>query len=291
LWYQQNKQTLIMEPEEIRKYQELNDCPTPNGILMIIGGGKNRKAVLQEFVKLITIENPIIEVVTSAGSEDVSGTFQEYKEILDKLLPCQVKQIHHDTREEIIDHEVEERAKAANAIFFAGGDQLKLTSIYGGTGFLFLLKHRYIYEGLLVGGTSAGAMVLSTPMIFAGTGADELIAGEVKITTGFEFLKDICIDTHFVERGRVVRLAQVIATTLSTTGIGIEEDTAIIVRNGTEAKVCGPGVILVIDGKESYGNNVTDFDSKKSISIRNLKLSILSDGDEFDIHQMNPPHK
>jgi cyanophycinase len=291
LWYQQNKQTLIMEPEEIRKYQELNDCPTPNGILMIIGGGKNRKAVLQEFVKLITIENPIIEVVTSAGSEDVSGTFQEYKEILDKLLPCQVKQIHHDTREEIIDHEVEERAKAANAIFFAGGDQLKLTSIYGGTGFLFLLKHRYIYEGLLVGGTSAGAMVLSTPMIFAGTGADELIAGEVKITTGFEFLKDICIDTHFVERGRVVRLAQVIATNLSTTGIGIEEDTAIIVRNGTEAKVCGPGVILVIDGKESYGNNVTDFDSKKSISIRNLKLSILSDGDEFDIHQMNPPHK
>jgi cyanophycinase len=280
-----------MEPEEIRKYQELNDCPTPNGILMIIGGGKNRKAVLQEFVKLITIENPIIEVVTSAGSEDVSGTFQEYKEILDKLLPCQVKQIHHDTREEIIDHEVEERAKAANAIFFAGGDQLKLTSIYGGTGFLFLLKHRYIYEGLLVGGTSAGAMVLSTPMIFAGTGADELIAGEVKITTGFEFLKDICIDTHFVERGRVVRLAQVIATNLSTTGIGIEEDTAIIVRNGTEAKVCGPGVILVIDGKESYGNNVTDFDSKKSISIRNLKLSILSDGDEFDIHQMNPPHK
>jgi cyanophycinase len=280
-----------MEPEEIKKYQELNDCPTPNGILMIIGGGKDRETVLQEFVKLIPVENPIIEVITTAGSEDVSGTFQEYKEILDKLLPCQVNQIHHDTREEIIDHEVEERANAAHAIFFAGGDQLKLTSIYGGTGFLFLLKHRYIYEGLLVGGTSAGAMVLSTPMIFAGTGADELIAGEVKITTGFEFLKDICIDTHFVERGRVVRLAQVIATNLSTTGIGIEEDTAIIVRNGTEAKVCGPGVILLIDGKKSYGNNVTDFDSKKSISIRKLKLSILSDGDEFNFHQMNPPHK
>jgi cyanophycinase len=280
-----------MEPEEIKKYQKLNDCPTPNGILMIVGGGKDRETVLREYAKLITVENPIIEVVTSAGSEDVSGTFQEYKDILDKLLPCQVNQIHHDTREEINDQEIEDRVKAAHAIFFAGGDQLKLTSIYGGTGFLFLLKHRYIYEGFIVGGTSAGAMVLSTPMIFAGTGADELTAGEVKITTGFEFLKDVCIDTHFVERGRVVRLAQVIATNLSTVGIGIEEDTAIIVKNGTEAKVCGPGVILLIDGKESFGNNVTDFDRKKSISIRNLKLSILCDGDEFNIHQMNPPHK
>ncbi len=134
-------------------------------------------------------------------------------------------------------------------------------------------------------------MVLSTPMIFAGTGANELIAGEVKITTGFEFLKDVCIDTHFVERGRVVRLAQVIATNLSTIGLGIEEDTAVVVENGTKARVVGPGVILVIDGKESFGNNVTAFNKDKAISIRNLKLSVLSEGDEFDIHQMNPPHK
>jgi len=280
-----------MEPAEIKKYQALNDCPTPNGTLVIVGGGEERAAVLAEFVKLIRPENPVIEVVTSAGSEDVTGTFSEYKAILEHLLPCTVNQIHHDSREEIIEQEIEDRVNAAHAVFFAGGDQLKLTSIYGGTGFLFLLKHRYIYENLVVGGTSAGAMVLSTPMIFAGTGADEMIAGEVKITTGFEFLKDVCIDTHFVHRGRVVRLAQVIATNLSTIGIGIEENTMIIVKNGTEAKVCGPGVILVIDGKESFGNNVTDFGKKKSISIRNLKLSILCDGDEFDIHQMNPPHK
>jgi cyanophycinase len=282
---------LSMEPEEIRKYQELNDCPVPTGILMIIGGGKEREAVLEEYCKLIKIENPMIEVVTSAGSEDVAGTFQEYKEIFEKQLPCRVGHIHHDSREDIKEEEDEQRVQAADAVFFAGGDQLKLTSIYGGTGFLFLLKHRYIYEGLLIGGTSAGAMVLSTPMIFAGTGADELIAGEVKITTGFEFLRDVCIDTHFVERGRVVRLAQVIATNLSTIGIGIEEDTAIIVERGTDARVTGEGVILIMDGKESYGNNVASFDKEKAISIKNLKLSILSAGDKFDIHQMNPPHK
>ena len=280
-----------MEEQELRKYQLENDCPTPSGTLMIIGGGKEREAILKDFVKLIKVDQPIIELITTAGSADIEDTYNEYKEIFERLIPCKVNHIHHDRREDIEDEQVEARIKAAHAVFIAGGDQLKLTSIYGGTGLLFLLKHRYIYEGLLVGGTSAGAMVLSTPMIFAGTGADEMIAGEVKITTGFEFLRDVCIDTHFVARGRVVRLAQVIATNLSTTGWGIEEDTAVIVENGTTGRVAGKGVVLVIDGKESFGNNVTEFDARQAISIRNLKMSILGRDETFDIHQMNPPHK
>lgn len=280
-----------MEEDELRKYQQDNDCPTPTGTLMIIGGGKEREAILKDYVDLIKVEDPIIELITSAGSADVDDTYEEYKEIFKKHIACTVNHIHHDHREDIQDADIEARIKAAHAVFIAGGDQLKLTSLYGGTGVLFLLKHRYIYEGLLVGGTSAGAMALSTPMIFAGTGADEMIAGQVKITTGFEFLRDVCIDTHFVERGRVVRLAQVIATNLSTIGWGIEEDTAVIVENGTAARIAGKGVVLVIDGKESFGNNVTDFDHQQAISIRNLKMSILAKGESFDIHQMNPPHK
>lgn len=280
-----------MEVEELRKYQQENDCPIPAGKLMIIGGGKEREAILKDYVELITVENPVIELVTSAGSVDVEDTFREYREIFEKHISCTVNHIHHDRREDIKAEEVEARIKAADAVFFAGGDQLKLTSVYGGTGFLFLLKHRYIYEGLIIGGTSAGAMVLSTPMIFAGTGADEMIAGEVKITTGFEFLRDVCIDTHFVARGRIARLAQVVATNLSTVGWGIEEDTAVIVENGTEARVAGKGVVLILDGKESFGNNITEFDKRKAISIRNMKLTILARDEQFDIHQMNPPHK
>lgn len=280
-----------MEVEELRKYQQENDCPTPTGKLMIIGGGKEREAILKHYVDLIKVDNPVIELVTSAGSVDVEDTYREYREIFEKHISCTVNQLHHDRREDIQADEVEQRIKAADAVFVAGGDQLKLTSIYGGTGFLFLLKHRYIYDGLLVGGTSAGAMVLSTPMIFAGNGADEMIAGEVKITTGFEFLRDVCIDTHFVARGRVTRLAQVVATNLSTIGWGIEEDTAVIVENGTEARVVGKGVVLILDGKESFGNNITEFDKHQAVSIRNLKISILPEGERFDIHQMNPPHK
>jgi cyanophycinase len=280
-----------MEADQIKEYQRINDCPVPNGTLMIIGGGKNRENVLKEFVSLIKVENPVILLITSAGSEDVAGTFREYKEILEKYSNCTVKHIHHDKREEIDEAEAEEQIRSASAVFVAGGDQLKLTSMYGGTSFLFLLKHRYIYEELLVGGTSAGAMALSTPMIYAGSGQDEMIAGAVKITTGFEFLRDVCIDTHFVERGRAVRLAQVIATNLSTIGWGIEEDTAVIVRNGTEASIFGSGVVLIMDGKESFGNTITKFNHDMKISIRNLKVSILASGEQFIIDQMNPPHK
>ena len=269
----------------------MNDCPVPNGILMIIGGGQERELVIQEFVALIKEENPVIELITTAGTEDVGGTYKEYKALFEKFISCTVNHIHHEKRELIDEEDAEARLNAAHAVFIAGGDQLKLTSIYGGTGFLFLLKHRYIYEGLLVGGTSAGAMVLSTPMIYAGTGENEMIAGAVKVTTGFEFLRDVCIDTHFVERGRTIRLAQVIATNLSTIGLGIEEDTAIIVKNGVDATVVGRGVVMIMDGKESYGSNVTEFDEEMKLTIRNLKLSILSKGQTFDIHQMNPPHK
>jgi cyanophycinase len=121
-----------MEVEELRKYQQENDCPTPTGKLMIIGGGEKREAILKDYVGLITVENPVIELITTAGSADVEDTYKEYRKIFEKHIPCRVNHIHHDGREEIDDQAIEERVKAADAVFIAGGDQLKLTSIYGG---------------------------------------------------------------------------------------------------------------------------------------------------------------
>ena len=156
--------------------------------------------------------------------------------------------------------------------------------------FLYHAKSRYIYDHLVIGGTSAGAMSLSTPMIFAGTGDNEMIAGEVKITTGFEFLKDVCVDTHFVHRGRFVRMAQVIATNPVCLGVGIEEDTAVIVKNGVEASVFGHSVVILIDGKAHTENNITQFDSAKALEIRGLKVDVLSAGCKFKFQHLNPPH-
>jgi len=143
----------------------------------------------------------------------------------------------------------------------------------------------------VIGGTSAGAMALSTPMIYAGNEEVQEVSGEIKVTTGLEFLKDVCVDTHFVHRGRFIRLAQVISTNPGCTGLGIEEDTAVIVRNGVEAEVAGSGTVIRIEGFGISEANMKNFAEKKPFSVRDLKVDILATGDKFRIEQKNPPHK
>jgi cyanophycinase len=133
-------------------------------------------------------------------------------------------------------------------------------------------------------------MAMSTPMIYAGNNEVAEIAGEIKVTTGLEFLKDVAIDTHFVHRGRFIRLAQVIATNPTCIGIGIEEDTAIIMRNGVEAEVIGSGTIIIFEGFQISETNIADFGKKEQITIRNLRVHILSKNDTYHIEHLNPPH-
>jgi cyanophycinase len=128
-------------------------------------------------------------------------------------------------------------------------------------------------------------------MIYAGNDEIQEIGGEVKIALGMEFLKDVCVDTHFTKRGRFVRMAQVIVTNPSSIGVGIGENTAIIVRNGLEAEVIGSGLVIVIDGFHIGRTNVDDFTEKKPVSIRDLRVHILAAGDQYLIPQMNPPHR
>jgi cyanophycinase len=117
------------------------------------------------------------------------------------------------------------------------------------------------------------------------------LGGEIKIAVGLEFLKDVCIDTHFVHRGRFVRMAQVVATNPTCIGIGIEENTAIIVRNGQEAEVIGTGLVIVLEGFDVTETSVEDFAKNKPFSIRNLCTHLLSSGNKYKIQQVNPPHK
>lgn len=132
----------------------------------------------------------------------------------------------------------------------------------------------------MIGGTSAGAMALSTPMIYAGNDEVQQIGGEIKVTTGLQFLKDVCINTHFINRGRFVRIAQVIVTHPSCIGIG--EDTAIVVRNGQEAEVVGSGLVIVIEGFGISQANVEEF-LEKNNQHRDLTVHILSCGDLYTI--------
>lgn len=281
----------------MRMKNNATSAPLPNGKLMVIGGAEQKesnnrpeshKDLLLHFLELCG-KSKHIEIITTAGTEEIDETYKQYDDCFRKLGAKSTGHIHHDLREQVSD-DLLERINLANGFFFTGGDQLKLTSIYGGTKMMSQLKQRYIDDKIIIGGTSAGAMAMSTPMIFAGSGETEMVAGEVKITTGFEFLKDVCIDTHFVHRGRFVRMAQVIATNPACIGIGIEENTAIIISEGLKAQVMGCGVVITIDGERSRGSNITRFDENRKITIRDLRVSILSDGEIFELPVRNPPH-
>lgn len=281
------------------------DAPVPAGTLMIIGGKENKgednapdrknpsgfveQGILQAFADLPKKEHAVTYVVTS-GSSEGKESFDTYKRVFNELGQDTIHHIHHDTREAVLADDCTEIVGGADAIFFAGGDQLLLTSLYGGTPFLTALKNKYINDKIIIGGTSAGAMALSTPMIYAGNQEVQQVSGEIKITTGLEFLRDVCIDTHFVHRSRFVRLSQVIATNPGCLGLGIEEDTAIIVRKGTDCEIIGSGTVIQIKGFSITESDMKSFVEKKSVSVRNLVVDILAAGDKFQIEHKNPPH-
>ena len=283
-----------------------NPCPVPAGTLVIIGGNENKGEeqpenkqkpsdfiklqVLETFKKQISKKEPVVEIITTASSEG-DELFHDYVKAFGQVGISKLGHIHHHSRKEVMENDITERIKNADGFFFSGGDQLKLTGYYGGTAFLTQLKERYIREKIVVAGTSAGAMALSTPMIYAGNEEVQEMGGAIKVTTGLEFLRDVCVDTHFVHRGRFVRMSQVIITNPTCIGIGIEEDTAIVVHHGIQAEVVGTGLVIVIEGFEIEDTNINEFAADKPIKARNLKVHLLSDGDIYEIPQLNPPHK
>ena len=166
-----------------------NTCPEPAGVLVVIGGkedkgdkkeekNETREEILKTFVGLIEKKNPRIEIITS-GSSEGKEMFNDYKKVFAGLKAKNPGHIHHNERKEVLSDELTDRVNAADGFFFTGGDQLLLTSLYGGSKFLTQLKERYIYEKIVIGGTSAGAMALSTPMIYAGSKDEQDITGQI----------------------------------------------------------------------------------------------------------------
>jgi cyanophycinase len=165
---------------------------------------------------------------------------------------------------------------------FSGGNQLRLSSIFGGTEILDLIRRKYNDEHFVIAGTSAGAMAMSNTMIYEGSADRAHLKGEVKITTGLGFMQNVVIDSHFDKRGRFNRLAQAVAAQPGALGIGLGEDTGVIVRKGSELEVIGSGSVVIIDGKFIEYNNIADIRFGQPISIENIIVHMLSKGDKFD---------
>lgn len=274
---------------------------SPKGKLVIIGGSVDRGSFTESesdllrnlnffekgILKRITTESAKnnlsrFEIITTASSipEEVG---EEYIRAFAQLQVLNVGVINIKTREEANSREYLDRLQKADVVMFSGGDQLRLTSIFGGTAFHHLLLEKYANENFLISGTSAGAAASSNNMIYQGSSHGALLKGEVKITGGLGFINNVIIDTHFVQRGRIGRLLYACASNPINIGIGLGEDTGVLITEGYIMEAIGSGLIILVDGTHMRNTNMTDVEMGEPVSIENLIVHVMSIGDHFDL--------
>ncbi len=221
-----------------------------------------------------------IEIVPTASKiPDLVGV--EYARAFGYLGAENVGVLNIENREEALSLAALDRIAAADVIFFTGGDQLRLTSIFGGTLIHDLLLKKYLEEDFLYVGTSAGAACASKNMIYQGSSREALLKGEIKITSGLGFMDNVIIDTHFVQRGRIGRLFQAVVGNPKTLGIGLGEDTGLLIKNGVSMEALGSGLVIIVDGRQILDSNITDVALGEPISIKNLVVHVMSQGDVY----------
>ncbi|WP_018479168.1 cyanophycinase [Pontibacter roseus] len=277
-----------------------SESPVPKGILLAIGGKEDKNngekseeqsknvdfesdEILKYFVGELKGNDPMVLVVPTASTvpEDIS---KDYIEEFHKLGVKRVEVLDIRNRMDARNPDFCKLVEEAAGIMFTGGDQLRLTAILGGSPVLQLMKERYTYdENFIVAGTSAGATAMSTPMIYEGETAGGYIKGDVRITTGLEFLKNVAIDTHFIQRGRIIRVSQCIATNPGCIGIGLEEDTAICVTQGNELRVLGSGLVTIVDGMGITDTNIYEIKTGEPFSVRDMRVHLLANGDTYTL--------
>ncbi len=227
-------------------------------------------------------EQSRIEVVTTA-SKIPQEIGPEYMKALSYLDANNVGILDIVRREQASDPEILERLKAADVVMFTGGDQLRLTSILGGTPFHDILLEKYRNEDFVYAGTSAGAAAASNNMIYQGSSSEALLKGEVKITSGLGLIDDVVIDTHFVQRGRIGRLFQAVVGNPKVLGIGLGEDTGLLITNGRQMEAIGSGLVILVDGREIKDTNLTEVELGQPISISHLVTHVMSKFDTFNL--------
>ena len=223
-----------------------------------------------------------IEVVTTA-SKIPKEIGPEYVKALSYLGAKNVDVLDIIRREQASDSEILERLRAADVVMFTGGDQLRLTSILGGTPFHDIILEKYRNEDFIYAGTSAGAAAASNNMIYQGSSSEALLKGEVKITSGLGLIDDVIIDTHFVQRGRIGRLFQAVVGNPKVLGIGLGEDTGLLITNGRQMEAIGSGLVILVDGREIKDTNLTEVELGQPISISHLVTHVMSKYDTFDL--------
>lgn len=272
------------------------------GKVLVIGGAEDKNGNSDSFSHHTILERFIdetrhkkrsrMEIITSASSvpEEIG---REYQKTFHQLGVANCGVMVMRTRQEADDPAILKRLKEADAVFATGGSQLALTSTLGGTEFYSLLRERLEKDDFVYAGTSAGAAAASESMIIEGGSTEAAYKGEVSTCTGFGLITDMVFDTHFIERGRIGRLFEIVLSNPAILGVGLEENTALLIHN-SKMKAIGSGMAILLDGRKITQSNLLEVVNGAPLSVENMTLHLMSEYDIFDLKKMqlkitNPP--
>ncbi|HWR08775.1 cyanophycinase [Sporomusa sp.] len=265
-----------------------NKRKTP-GSLLIIGGHEDKtgeRVILRKFVDMAGGRDSLIVIIATATDEPrIVGS--EYKDIFTLMGAAVVNIMAIANRETANQPQQAEIIKKSTGIFFTGGDQLRLTSILGGSAVDAAIRAAFS-QGAVVAGTSAGAAVMSETMIVGGHSNDSPKKSSLSMAHGMGFLSEAVVDQHFAQRGRINRLLSSVAQNPHVMGIGIDEDTALIVGPDRVCEIVGSQTVTIIDGKNIIYSNISESNQSQPLAISNVLLHILPAGYGFDLNLRLP---
>jgi cyanophycinase len=258
------------------------------GTLIIIGGHEEREgeAVILRAVAERAKRGKL--VVATLATEEPEETYREYHKVFTALGVKQMVHLDVSGREDLLQNPRAELMEGASVVFFTGGGQLRITTQFGGTRLCEQIQEFY-RKGGTIAGTSAGASVMSDTMLVSGDAdSSHRVGANLLMAPGLGYIRDVIIDQHFAERGRIGRLLGAVAQNPRFLGVGLDENTAIVVEKENRVRVLGAGAVYIVDGREVTCTNMTDEDQDRTLSIFNVRLHLLSQGDEFDLWSREP---
>ncbi len=260
------------------------------GTLFIVGGREdkeNDRAILKALAQRLDSGKLVIATLATEYADEA---WEQYEKLFSDFGVKEVAHLSIGQRDEESEQAYSEILAGATAIFFTGGDQLKITTKLGGSRLIEHIEEMF-KRGAIIAGTSAGAAVMGEMMLFSTVDSHLYkVRDAFQMVPGLGLIKNAIIDQHFSERGRIRRLLGAVAQNPRLIGIGIDEDTAIVVERGERFQVIGSGAVYVADGRDLTYTNISEASMDQTMSVFNLKLHILNHSDGYDLLRHQPFH-
>jgi cyanophycinase len=259
------------------------------GSLIAIGGAEDRedtKTILRYIAQRIGSGKLVISTLASGHADEV---WEIYRTLFSSMGVKSVKHLRVNYRDDSSEASQLGVLADATAVFFTGGDQLRITTRLGGAPLTERIEEIY-RRGGIIAGTSAGATALGEMMLVGSPAEGICKLSDIRMTPGLGLAKNLIIDQHFSERGRIRRLLGAVAENPRMLGIGVDEDTAVVIDGDGAFHTIGSGAVYVADGHDLSYTNFSEVSFNRAMSVFGVKLHVLSDGDRFDVDSREPAH-